>query len=210
MFNNISNIRILNVAKNCLSTIELWTVQIQYEVDYRSNRINRFSNKYNVDLSHLQTRDIPMFYIDKNLQIQFDDTIFAMTNRCAEVHNIPNFRTTYIPTLTLAVLAIIKNTTYGQPFYKKCLCEQFYFYQTAFAIEGYPNNASAESWICPSHSIPFIQHCNNRSFANFIGAIPRLCKIHDSEPGIVPVYTPHNQTVSMLLFCILIEISFVL
>lgn len=196
IFNNVSHLRILNVSRNYLSTIELWTIQIQDKVDYQSNRINRFSNKYNVDLSHLQTRKIPKFYIDGNPQIQFDDTIFAMYNRCAEVHNIPNFFTTYTPTLTLAVLSIIKNKNYVKPFYKNCSCDQYYFYRTAFAIEGYPNSDSSESWICQGHSIPFIQQCNNRSSADFTSVIPRLCKIDDAEPGNVPVYASDPKLVS--------------
>jgi hypothetical protein len=205
IFNNVSRLHTVNVGGNDLSTIELWTIPIRHEVNYQFNKISRFSNNYNVDLSHLQTRTIPKFLIEGNPQIQFDDTIFPMYNRCAEVHNIPNFRTKYAPTLTLALLSIIKKTIYLQPFYKTCSCNQYYFYQTAFAIEGYPKNVVFESWICPGHLIPFIRKCNNRSSANFTSVIPRLCKIDDSEPGIVPAYTSDSKPVSRLIFCILIR-----
>ncbi len=198
IFHNVSYLRTVNVARNNLRTIELWTIHIQDTVDYRGNSINRFSNKYNIDLSHLQTLDIPTFSIDRHVQIQFDDTIFAMYNRCAEVHNIPNFFNTYIPTLTRAVLSIIKNTDKGQSFYIRCSCDQYYFYQTAFAIDRHPTNDSFENWKCPGHSITFVRKCNNRSSARFKDVIPRLCKIDNSELGYVPVYAPGQGSVSMI------------
>jgi len=209
IFSNVSHLRILDVAHNYLTTIELWTIQVQDKVDYRSNRIDGFSNQYNVDLSYLQTEQLPKFYMDGNPQIQFDDTIFAMYNRCEEVHNIPNFSRTYIPTLTLAVLSIIKSENYAQTFYDSCSCDQYYFYQTAFAIEGYPDNSPYDAWICPGHSIPFIQQCNHRSSANFNDVIPRLCKIDSSEPGNVPVYTQYGKSVSILMYCVPIKLNFV-
>lgn len=205
IFNNISNLRSLNISRNYLSTIELWTIQIREKVDYQSNKINGFSNQYNVDLSHLQTRELPIFYTDKNFKIQFNDTIFEMYNRCAEVHN-----TLYTPTLTRAVLSIIKNADYLQTFYKNCSCDKYYFYRTAFLIEGYLiKNQSFENWICPGHSIPFIQKCNNQSSANFSQVIPRICKIDDSESGNVPVYTPHRKPVRIFKSSILVNITFV-
>jgi hypothetical protein len=207
-FNNISHIRILNIAENYLSTIELWTIQIRQQVHYQSNRINRFSNHYNVDLSHLQIRKIPMFNIGQNPQIHFDDTIFAMYNRCAEVHNIPNFFKTYIPTLTLAVLSIMNTTNYAQPFYVKCTCDQYYFYQTAFAIKGYPNDETFENWKCGEDSKLFVQKCNYQSFANFHSVIPRFCKIHDSEPGYVPTYVENSTIVSVLTSIVLFIVNF--
>jgi hypothetical protein len=209
IFSDVSHLHTLDVARNYLTTIELWTIQIRDKVDYQSNRINRFSNEYNVDLSYLQTQQIPTFYMDGNPQIQFDDTIFEIYNRCAEVHNIPNFARTYVPTLTLAVLSIIKSKNYVQPFYKSCSCDQYYFYQTAFAIEGYPNNCSSDSWICSGHSIPFIQQCNYRSSANFMDVIPRLCKIDSFESGDVPVYTQYHKTVSILIYCVPFKLTFV-
>ncbi len=100
----------------------------------------------------------------------------------------------------MIILSIIKHTNNRKPFYKDCSCDRYYFYQTAFAIQGYPNNYSAENWICSKHSIPFIKKCNNRSSANFTSAIPRLCKIDESEPGEVPVYVIDPESVSMLIF----------
>jgi Leucine-rich repeat (LRR) protein len=203
-FNHLSHLRNLDVARNSLRTIELWTVQIEDTVNYQFNRIDRFSNKYNVDLSQIQSETIPEFYTYGNLRIQFDDTIFAMYNRCAEVHNSGNR-----PILTLSVLSIIEDTNDEQPFYQSCSCDQYYFYRTAFTIREYLNNSSFDHWICPGHSIPFIQHCNNRSSANFIDVLPRLCKIDESEPGEIPVFVSEPQFVSILKSYVLLKNTFV-
>jgi hypothetical protein len=205
-FNNVSHIRIFNLEDNFLSTIELWIIQVREKVFYRSNRINRFSNIYNVDLSHLQSRKIPKIYIDNNPQINFDDTVFEMYNRCAEIHNIENFSTTYAPTLTLAILSIINNATSALPFYSKCTCDQYYFYRAVFATQ----NGSFSNWTCPTDSIPFVQKCNYRSSANFNAVVPRLCKIDNSEPGCVPVYAVSPGIVSISVSSILSRIGFTL
>lgn len=193
IFHNLSHLRSLDVSKNHLTTMELWTVLIRDTVNYASNKIDRFSNEYNVDLSQFSVREPPEFIIDKADRIRFDDTIFSMYNRCAEVHRMPDLP----PIVTLAVLSILRIDPGKQPFYYDCSCERFHFYQTALAMEGYPGNANAETWICSRHSITFVQKCNNRSSVDFTRIIPRLCKIDQSEPGEVPVYARYPSSVSM-------------
>jgi Leucine-rich repeat (LRR) protein len=183
-FKNVSHLHTLNVHSNSLTTIELWTIQVQTHVNYQFNKINRFSNYFNVDLSDLQFRNLPTIILSRDSEIYFDDTVYEMYNRCVEVNSRSNFSETYAPTLTLAILTIIG---YTQPFYHNCTCDKYYFYRSAFAAEGHSDDNFFSNWICPSDSIPFIQKCNNQSSAKFIDVIPRLCKINDSEPGIVPV-----------------------
>ena len=197
IFHNLSHLRTLDVSNNFLTTIELWTVLIQDTVNYASNKIDRFSNEYNVDLSQYSVRKPPQFNVDKIARIGFDDTIFSMYNRCTEVHRMPDFSTKYTPTLTLAVLSILKLDSDKIPFYYDCSCDRFHFYRTALAIESYPNNAFPETWICSRPSTTFIQKCNNRSSADFNRVIPRLCKIDQSELGQVPVYAQNLSSVSM-------------
>lgn len=184
-FNNVSNLHTLNVDFNSLTTIELWIIQVQTQVNYQFNKINRFSNDFNVDLSDLQTRNLPTIITFGNPAIDFDDTVYEMYNRCAEVHNTLNFSETYAPTLTRAILSIIG---YTQPFHHDCSCNKYYFYRSALAVYGNSNDSFFSNWICSGDSIPFIQKCNNRSSANFINVVPRLCKINHFESGNVPVY----------------------
>jgi len=184
-FNNVSNLHILNVDFNSLTTIELWTIQVKDQVNYQFNKINRFSNYFNVDLSDLQIKNLPTILVFGNPAIDFDDTVYEMYNRCAEVQNTLNFSQAYAPTLTRAILSIIR---YTQPIYQSCTCNKYYFYRSALTVDGHSDDNFFSNWICPGDSIPFIQKCNNRSSANFISVVPRLCKINDIEPGSVPVY----------------------
>jgi hypothetical protein len=206
-FNNLSYLHSLDISRNSLTTIELWTVQVEHRVNYQFNKIEGFSNKYNADLSQIQSEEIPEFILDKGLQIQFNDTIFAMYNRCAEIRDMPGFSKSYVPTLTLALLSILEMTNDVQTFYQECKCEKYYFYRAAFAIQGYPDRSTPDTWICPGQSIPFIQHCNNRSWANFERVVPRLCKIRESEPGVIPKFA--SEPVSILKSYALIKDVFV-
>ncbi len=184
-FSNISQLHQLEISFNNLTSIELWIIQIQDKVDLKYNSIDRFSNYFKVDLSGLQSRKIPKIDMSGNPEIYFDDTVFEMYNRCAEVHNIPNFITSYAPALTLGILSFIHNTV---PFYSECACNKFHFYRTALAVRISSNASYFSTWICPGDIIPFVQKCNNRSSANSINALPRLCKIDQSELGYIPVY----------------------
>jgi hypothetical protein len=184
-FNNISRLTSLWFDRNNLRTIELWMFQMELFINALSNPIERFSNYFNVDLSDLQY--IPSFDINNSRypNINFDDTVFEMYNRCAEVHDIPNFNTTASPRITLIILSILD---YPKTFYFQCTCDKYYFYRVAFATQEYLYDDFFFNWTCPGDTLRFAEKCNYQSSANFLNVIPRLCKINGSEPGVVPVY----------------------
>lgn len=197
IFRNLQHLHTLDVSNNYLTSIELWTILIHDTVNYQYNEIDHFSNDYNADLSQVSSRQLPKFQIDKRIRIQFDDTIYTMYNRCAEVHHLADVSKNYTPTLTMAVLSILKLINTKPPFYDDCSCDRFHFYRMALAIEGYPKNVSADNWICSGRSTTFIQKCKNRSSADFDHTSPRLCDIHQSETGHVSTPTQHPRSVSI-------------
>jgi hypothetical protein len=184
-FNNLLHLDVLRFDSNNLSTIELWMFQGKKIIGYHSNPIERFSNNFNVDLSNLPNRPLTLGHLPFYPNINFDDTVFEMYNRCVEIHNIPNFNKTYTASLTLVILSI---TGYLMPIFSGCTCDKYYFYRAAFAAKIYLNDNFFFKWICFGDKLPFAQKCNYQSSANFENVIPRLCKINDSELGKVPVY----------------------
>ena len=184
MFYNISNLEILDVSSNNLTSFEFWLIQIQNLINYTNNPVTRFTNDFNVDLSHYQSNmTVQILLNDTRSEIDFDDGIFEMYNRCGEVNS------TYQKTLTQAV-GIIHQTTPGL-LHWRCSCEQYYLQEYIVSINP-ANNFS--TWRCSfdSNGTIYREKCSNQSALNVTNIKPRLCKINQSEPGVTPEYVEIN------------------
>ncbi|CAF3718572.1 unnamed protein product [Rotaria sordida] len=168
MFYNISNIENFDVSSNNLTTFELWLVQIKKLINYSNNRVNCFTNNYNVDFSNYQS-NITERILLRNTQtrISFDDSLFEMYNRCQEINSTNN-------RVLMKAIKTIHDNNKGLLNWN-CSCEQYYLQEYIVSIDS-TNNFS--TWACAQDpSTNYGQRCNYQSSFNSANSNPRLCKI---------------------------------
>lgn len=170
MFYNLSNVHIFEVTYNQLTTFELWLISIKSTINYLGNPVDRFSNNYNIDLSKFETPITQFIFFDHPQQkIQFDDSLFEMYNRCSEIHsNDTRILIQAIETIHSLGRNILNWT---------CSCAQYHLQK--YLASNLPN-------------VGCIQSCPSQSTFETSSIRPRLCKINESEPGVVPQYIECN------------------
>jgi len=180
MFYNISNIEILDVSSNKLTTFELWLIQIKKLINYSNNRITHFTNNYNVDLSNYQSNiTLQIILNNTSTKIDFDDSIFEMYNRCGEINS------NYTKKILMQAIRIIHQTN-PVLLNWRCSCEHYYLQE--YIVSIVPSN-DFSTWSCfPASNIIYRENCSNRSSVNVANIKPRFCKINDSEPGDILEY----------------------
>jgi hypothetical protein len=185
MFYNISNIESFDVFLNNLTAFELWLIQIKTSINYLQNPVIRLTNNYRVDLSKYQSSITPKILLNNGgMQIDFDDSLFEMFNRCCEINS------KYTPIVKKAI-AIIDDNNPGLLNWK-CSCEQYYLREYVISIKP---EKDFSTWICEDgQNITYREMCQNKSSFNVANVEPRLCKINPLESCFI--VEPVNYTVS--------------
>jgi len=167
MFYNVSNIKILDVSYNRLTTFELWLIQIKVQISYQGNPVTRLTNDYGVDLSNYRSHITENIYLRSTTTIlDIDDGIFEMYNRCGEINS------TY-PQLLMEAIKRIHETNFYL-FNWDCSCKHYYL-RKYLMTTGVIN-------VCPlEQNFTYDEKCNYRSSFND-DVTPRLCKIQDWQP----------------------------
>ncbi len=170
MFYNVSNIKILDVSYNRLTTFELWLIQIKVQISYQGNPVTRLSNDDGVDLSNYRSNITEKIYLNSpTTTLDIDDGIFEMYNRCGEINS------TYDPLLMEAIKRI--HETNVNLFNWDCSCKHYYlrkYLMTTGSINVFPK--------CPlEQNVTYDEKCHNRSSCS-THVTPSFCKINDWQP----------------------------